>query len=42
MHAREGLRFIPQSLAEAIDEFEADEVVQSALGPGARRGVHAT
>jgi glutamine synthetase len=29
----EGLRFIPQSLAEAIDEFEADEVVQSALGP---------
>ena len=30
---REGLRFIPQSLSEAIDEFEADEVVQSALGP---------
>ena len=29
----EGLRFIPQSLAEAIDEFEGDEVVQSALGP---------
>jgi len=29
----EGLRFIPQSLAEAVDEFEADEVVQSALGP---------
>jgi glutamine synthetase len=30
---REGLRYIPQSLSEAIDEFEADEVVQSALGP---------
>ena len=30
---REGLRFIPQSLAEALDEFEADEVVQGALGP---------
>jgi glutamine synthetase len=30
---REGLRFIPQSLAEALDEFERDEVVQSGLGP---------
>ena len=30
---REGLRFIPQSLSEALDEFEADEVVQGALGP---------
>ncbi|HVA85291.1 MAG TPA: type III glutamate--ammonia ligase [Candidatus Saccharimonadales bacterium] len=30
---REGLRYIPQSLSEAIDEFERDEVVQSALGP---------
>jgi glutamine synthetase len=30
---REGLRFIPQSLSEALDEFERDEVVQSALGP---------
>ena len=29
----EGLRFIPQSLDEAIDELEADEVVRSALGP---------
>jgi glutamine synthetase len=28
-----GIRIIPQSLAEALDEFEADEVVQSALGP---------
>jgi glutamine synthetase len=32
MH-REGLRYIPQSLSEALDEFEADEVVQSGLGP---------
>jgi glutamine synthetase len=30
---REGLHFIPQSLAEAVDEFEADPLVQSALGP---------
>ncbi|HVL53705.1 MAG TPA: type III glutamate--ammonia ligase [Vitreimonas sp.] len=30
---RLGYRFIPQSLSEAIDEFEADEVVRSALGP---------
>jgi glutamine synthetase len=30
---REGLRFLPQSLAEAIDELERDEVVQGALGP---------
>lgn len=29
----EGLRHIPQSLSEALDEFEADAVVQSALGP---------
>lgn len=28
-----GIRHIPQSLSEALDEFEADEVVQSALGP---------
>jgi glutamine synthetase len=28
-----GIRFIPQSLPEALDELEADEVVQSALGP---------
>jgi glutamine synthetase len=28
-----GIRFIPQSLSEALDELEADEVVQSALGP---------
>ncbi|MEX2183149.1 MAG: type III glutamate--ammonia ligase [Chloroflexota bacterium] len=30
----EGLRFLPQSLSEALDEFEKDEVVQSALGEG--------
>jgi glutamine synthetase len=30
---REGLRFLPQSLSEAIDELEADKVVQGALGP---------
>jgi glutamine synthetase len=30
---REGLRFLPQSLSEALDEFERDEVVQGALGP---------
>ena len=29
---KEGLRYIPQSLSEAIDEFEKDEVIQSALG----------
>lgn len=29
----EGLGMIPQSLTEALDEFEADQVVQSALGP---------
>jgi glutamine synthetase len=28
-----GIAMIPQSLPEAIDAFEADEVVQSALGP---------
>ena len=28
----EGLRMIPQSLSEALDAFEEDEVVQSALG----------
>jgi glutamine synthetase len=28
----EGLRFLPQSLEEALDAFEADEVVQGALG----------
>jgi glutamine synthetase len=27
------LRVIPQSLSEALDEFEKDDVVQSALGP---------
>jgi glutamine synthetase len=30
---KQGLRVIPQSLSEALDEFEADGVVQSALGP---------
>ncbi len=29
---RLGLRVIPQSLSEAIDEFESDEVMQGALG----------
>ena len=29
---REGLRFLPQNLAEALDEFERDGVVQGALG----------
>jgi glutamine synthetase len=30
---RLGVRVLPQSLAEALDEFEKDEVVQSGLGP---------
>jgi glutamine synthetase len=30
---RLGIRWIPQSLDEAIDEFEADAVVRSALAP---------
>jgi glutamine synthetase len=30
---REGLRFLPQTLSEALDELEQDEVVQGALGP---------
>jgi glutamine synthetase len=30
---REGLRNIPQSLTEALDAFEGDEVMRSALGP---------
>jgi glutamine synthetase len=29
----EGLRFLPQSLAEAVDALEADAVIQGALGP---------
>jgi glutamine synthetase len=28
-----GIRVIPQTLSEALDEFERDEVVQSAMGP---------
>jgi glutamine synthetase len=28
-----GIRVIPQSLAEALDEFERDDVIQGALGP---------
>jgi glutamine synthetase len=28
-----GIRYLPQSLSEAIDEFERDEVVQSSFGP---------
>jgi glutamine synthetase len=30
---QQGIEVIPQTLAEALDEFEADAVVQSALGP---------
>jgi glutamine synthetase len=30
----EGLQFVPQSLNEALDAFEQDEVVRGALGPG--------
>ena len=30
----EGFSFLPQSLAEALDAFEEDEVIQGALGPG--------
>ena len=29
----EGLRFLPQTLSEALDAFEEDRVVQGALGP---------
>ncbi len=29
---REGLKFLPQTLSEALDEFEGDEVVQGGLG----------
>ena len=28
-----GIRYLPQSLSEAVDEFERDEVVQAGLGP---------
>ena len=28
-----GIRYLPQSLSEALDEFERDEVVHAALGP---------
>jgi glutamine synthetase len=31
--ARRGVRLLPQSLTEALDEFERDEVVRGALGP---------
>jgi glutamine synthetase len=31
--ARRGVRVLPQSLAEALDELERDEVIQAALGP---------
>jgi glutamine synthetase len=31
--ARRGVRLLPQSLPEALDELERDEVVRSALGP---------
>jgi len=29
---REGIRYLPQSLPEALDEFEADDVVRAAIG----------
>ena len=32
----QGIRLLPQSLPEAIDEFAGDEVIQAALGPIAR------
>lgn len=31
--AKRGIRLLPQSLAEAIGEFEQDEIVRAALGP---------
>jgi glutamine synthetase len=31
--ARDGIRTLPQSLGEALDELQADEVIQGALGP---------
>jgi glutamine synthetase len=31
--ARRGVRLLPQTLTEALDEFERDEVVRGALGP---------
>src|SRR5207247_5233870 len=31
--ARRGIRVLPQSLSEALDELEKDSVIQSALGP---------
>jgi glutamine synthetase len=31
--ARDGIRTLPQSLSEALDELERDEVIQAALGP---------
>ena len=36
-----GIRYLPQSLSEAIDEFERDEVVQSGARAGAGRRVRA-
>src|SRR5947209_12196064 len=31
--ARRQIRVLPQSLSEALDELERDEVIQAALGP---------
>jgi glutamine synthetase len=31
--AQRGIRVLPQSLNEALDELERDEVIQAALGP---------
>ena len=31
--AERGIKTLPQSLPEALDHFEADEVVREALGP---------
>jgi glutamine synthetase len=30
---RRGIRVLPQTLAEALDELERDEIVQAGLGP---------
>jgi glutamine synthetase len=31
--ARRNIRVLPQSLSEALDELEKDEVIQTGLGP---------
>ena len=30
---KQGIRVLPQNLKEALDAFEKDDVIQSALGP---------